>query len=224
MADPVVDNGALSDIKASGKTLSSDATVFATELVTATEGGARVDLAKAEDSAHSSGDYGFQVLAVRKDTATGLASDGDYHPLLVDDVGKLWVNVGEIPAAAKTTDSISVALDTGSQTDNLTSLTPKYYSATLAAAQTDSSLIAAVTNKKIKVHALSVTCGSSATTLTLESGTSTRVHKIDMGAYGGSILPFSPVGWFATAASAALTGTTSSGSSVEITLQYTEVD
>lgn len=51
-----------------------------------------VVLAKAEDAAHSSGDKGVMLLAVRKDTAAALAgTDGDYIPLIVDDVGRLHV-------------------------------------------------------------------------------------------------------------------------------------
>ena len=46
----------------------------------------------AEDSAHSSGDYGQQVLAVRSDAGGSLVSaDGDYSPLQVDADGNLRV-------------------------------------------------------------------------------------------------------------------------------------
>lgn len=47
----------------------------------------------AEDSAHSSGDLGQSVLAVRNDAGTSLVSaDGDYAPLQVDASGALRVN------------------------------------------------------------------------------------------------------------------------------------
>lgn len=50
---------------------------------------------KHEDAAHSSGDVGWMLLAVRKDTAAALAgTDGDYIPLIVDSSGRLWVNAG----------------------------------------------------------------------------------------------------------------------------------
>lgn len=53
---------------------------------------ANVAIAKAEDAAHSSGDKGYMLLAVRKDTATALAgADGDYIPLIVDSAGRLHV-------------------------------------------------------------------------------------------------------------------------------------
>lgn len=46
------------------------------------------ELAHAEDSAHTSGDKGMMLLAIRKDSAGTLASaDGDYAPLQVDSEG-----------------------------------------------------------------------------------------------------------------------------------------
>lgn len=53
---------------------------------------AGVVIAKAEDAAHASGDKGYMLLAVRKDTAAALAgADGDYIPLIVDSLGRLHV-------------------------------------------------------------------------------------------------------------------------------------
>lgn len=47
----------------------------------------------AEDSAHVSGDYGTNVLAVRNDTEGSLVgANGDYAPLQVDSLGRLRVN------------------------------------------------------------------------------------------------------------------------------------
>lgn len=52
-----------------------------------------VELAKAEDAAHTSGDFGLMALAVRTDTATARAgTDGDYIPLITDSSGRLHVN------------------------------------------------------------------------------------------------------------------------------------
>jgi hypothetical protein len=46
---------------------------------------------KAEDSAHSSGDIGSYILAVRQDTlASSVSADGDYASLKVDSLGRLW--------------------------------------------------------------------------------------------------------------------------------------
>lgn len=49
---------------------------------------------KAEDSAHSSGDIGQYVLAVRQDTlANSVSADGDYASLKVNNVGSLYTYV-----------------------------------------------------------------------------------------------------------------------------------
>jgi hypothetical protein len=51
------------------------------------------DANHAEDSAHTSGDIGKFMLAVRNDANTSLVSaDGDYAPLQVDSVGRLKVS------------------------------------------------------------------------------------------------------------------------------------
>ena len=127
------------------------------------------------------------------------------------------------PAASRTTHSISVGLQTDAIMSSLTTLTPKFFSATVTAASTDSSLIAAVGGKKLRILSLAVQCGATATDITFESSTTTRKHKIPAGANGGQILPFSPVGYFETATGESLTVTTSSGSSTEITGVYVEV-
>ena len=55
-------------------------------------GVAATSLGKAEDAAHSSGDTGVQMLAVRKATPADLSgADGDYEPLQLDN-GRLWTS------------------------------------------------------------------------------------------------------------------------------------
>jgi hypothetical protein len=55
-------------------------------------GTAATSLGKAEDAAHSSGDTGVAVFAVRRDTAaSGAGSDGDYATINVDSSGRLYV-------------------------------------------------------------------------------------------------------------------------------------
>lgn len=51
------------------------------------------NLGKAEDAAHSSGDVGVMMLAVRQDSQTALAADGDYLPPTIDAAGGLRVSV-----------------------------------------------------------------------------------------------------------------------------------
>lgn len=58
-----------------------------------TPGTGATNLGKAEDSPHTTGDVGVQVLARRADTASSsTATDGDYATLNTDADGKLWVN------------------------------------------------------------------------------------------------------------------------------------
>jgi hypothetical protein len=54
---------------------------------------------KAEDSAHTSGDIGQYVLAVRQDTlASSVSADGDYGSFKLDSVGALWTRISQSPA------------------------------------------------------------------------------------------------------------------------------
>lgn len=49
------------------------------------------NLGKAEDAAHTSGDVGVEMLAVRSDAGGALAGNGDYIPLITDANGNLRV-------------------------------------------------------------------------------------------------------------------------------------
>jgi hypothetical protein len=92
MADDIlVDNGGGTDYTVATEELTGGIHLQSVELHTES-GGAKTKLAKAEDAAHSSGDLGLMLLAVRKDTAAALAgTDGDYIPLIVDANGRLHV-------------------------------------------------------------------------------------------------------------------------------------
>jgi hypothetical protein len=58
-------------------------------------GAALVPVLYPEDSQHASGDYGFMVLAIRKDQPVNLVSaDGDYAGLQLGSDGRLWVHDG----------------------------------------------------------------------------------------------------------------------------------
>jgi len=66
-------------------------------------------LSKAEDAAHTTGDPGIQVLAVRKDTAEAIAGTaGDYAPLEVDALGRLHVSCHFAEVLDSGNDSIDV--------------------------------------------------------------------------------------------------------------------
>jgi len=127
------------------------------------------------------------------------------------------------PAASRSTHSISVALQTDVMMSQLAALSPKFFSEAVAASDTDEELVAAVASKKIRILALIIHCGATATDATFESGGVTRIHKVPAGANGGQVLPFNPVGWFETGSGASLTVTTSAGSTTEISGVYIEV-
>lgn len=180
-------------------------------------------LGKAEDTPHGGGNTGVFVLAVRNDSRDSLVdTDGDYAPFQVDEDGYLLTAIADMPGAARTTDSISAALATDKVMEGLTELTPKFFSESVAASDTDEELVALVASKKIRVLALVAQCGGTATDMTFESGGSTRKHKIPAGANGGQVLPFNPAGWFETAAGENLTVTTGTGSTCEISGTYVE--
>jgi hypothetical protein len=225
VADNVtVDNGALTDYVASTKELSSSRHVIGVELVTAVSAGARTDLAKAEDSVHASGDMGLMALAVRADTAAATAADGDYHPLLVDSTGKLHVNAASVPAASRTTDSVAVAHQVDKLMNNLTAVTPVHVSVDVASSGDNTIVAAAGASNIIVVHQVFLVAAS-AVTVRFESGASgtALTGQMQLAANSGFVLPFSPVGWFRTAANTLLNLELSGAVSVDGNLTYSVV-
>jgi hypothetical protein len=127
------------------------------------------------------------------------------------------------PPASRATHSIAVAAQTDAIMVALATVTPKFFTETVVASDTDEELIAAVATKRLRIIALVVHCGASATTVTFESSTSTRIHKVPAGANGGQVLPPNEWGWFQTAVGESLTVTTSAGSDTDISGVYIEV-
>lgn len=127
------------------------------------------------------------------------------------------------PAAARSTHSIAASIQTDAIMNANVALTPKFFTASVASGSTDSSLIALVAAKKLRIVSLVVQCGASATDATFESGGTTKKHKVQAGANGGQVLPPNPWGWFETAAGESLTVTTTAGSTTEISGTYIEV-
>lgn len=94
-----------------------------TEALTSTSGALDVNIAGstglgifAEDTAHTTGDLGQQVLAVRNDAGTTLAgTDGDYAPLSLDATGALRVaaDISVTNGSDKVEDSAHASGDTG---------------------------------------------------------------------------------------------------------------
>lgn len=96
--------------------------------------------------------------------------------------------------------------------------------ANVAASQTDSSIVSAVTGKRIIVHQAFYNCGDTATDLTFNTkgaGAGTAISSlIENGSNRGEVLPFSEVGWFETVAGEGLTVTTGAGSATGINIVY----
>jgi hypothetical protein len=88
-------SGQLAVTLAAAQTLGTVTTVSAVTAVgTITPGTAATSLGKAEDAPHASGDVGVMALAVRQDSQTNFAADGDYVPLSIDGNGALRVSGG----------------------------------------------------------------------------------------------------------------------------------
>lgn len=98
----------------------------------------------------------------------------------------------------------------------------------VAASQTDTSIVAALTGKRYRVVALAINHGdTTASTVTLNSkgsGAGTAVSPALKGAANGLlVLPLIPSGWFETNLSEALTVTTGAGSTSTVTVIYETV-
>lgn len=102
--------------------------------------------------------------------------------------------------------------------------------ANISAGTTDGSILAAVTNRIIRVFAVALQCGATATTVVFNSkpgGSGTAISMtFQPAANGGAVLPISsPQGsvaqpWFQTNSGEGLTATTGSGSTVGIQVIY----
>lgn len=121
----------------------------------------------------------------------------------------------------------AASAETSSIYSGSTALTPKFKLANVAASQTDSAVVAAVSLKKLRVVGLVLVTGATATTVTFTSkpgGAGTAISMLFANAAnGGAVLPFNPVGWFETAAGEGLSATTGAGSTTGIQVVYIEV-
>jgi hypothetical protein len=102
-----------------------------------------------------------------------------------------------------------------------------YATGNVAAGTTDSSLVAAVPGRKIRVLAVAFICGTTATNATFNSkgsGAGTAISPIfQNGASSGAILGHNPVGWFQTNAGEGLTLTTGGGSTTGVIVVHVVV-
>jgi hypothetical protein len=92
-----------------------DADLSSTNPLPVAETASATTPAKAEDEAHTSGETGVAILAVRRDTAAvGSNTDGDYSTVNVDATGRVWVNIGASASSiAKAEDAAHTTADVG---------------------------------------------------------------------------------------------------------------
>lgn len=119
---------------------------------------------------------------------------------------------------------VETAQSTTTLYDGLTAVTPKF-AIIDAATSGDNTLVAAVTGKKIRVLALYIVAAGAVNTR-FESGASGTAlsGQMNLTTNSGFTLPYNPVGWFQTAASALLNLELSGAVSVDGGLVYVEVN
>lgn len=92
-----------------------------------------------------------------------------------------------------------------------------------AAASSTTAVVAAVTGKKIRVIALAMVAGDTATDITFKSGSTAISPLFANAANGGAVLGVNEHGWFETTEGAALNAVTDTGSNTGILVTYIEV-
>lgn len=104
----------------------------------------------------------------------------------------------------------------------------KFAKANVAQSQTDSSIVSAVTGKRILVLAFRLHAGATATDVTFNtkpSGSGTAIsEKFACAANGGRADGFTPTGHFVTGSGEGLTVTTGAGATTGIGVVYAEID
>jgi len=128
------------------------------------------DITHEEDAVHGSGDKGVMALVVRSDTATALAADGDYIPLIVDANGRLHVldqNSADIKTAIEIIDNIVLAEDAVHSTGDkgVMALAVRQDSATALAA--DGDYVPMIVDSTGHLHVLDTNSGNMLTALQL---------------------------------------------------------
>lgn len=101
--------------------------------------------------------------------------------------------------------------------------TSKKTFANVSAGQTAYLIIEAIPDKAIRVVALVMVTGATATSSTFNSSSTPITSVIANGANGGAVLPYNFDGWFQTSPGQSLTVTTTSGTSTGYTINYIEI-
>ncbi len=210
--------GGLTDAELRAAPVPVSVSGVATEATLDARTGSLTETAPASDTASSGLNGRLQRIAQRITSLIALlpASLGQKSM-----ANSLAVTVASDQAAVQTI----AAPQTGAVYLGSTALTPKFSApANIAASQTNASVVALVSGKKLRVLAAVFVAGGTATDLTFRSGTSADIScKFANGANGGASLPFNPCGWFETVSGEALTVTTGVGSTTGISVVYVEV-
>lgn len=156
----------------------------------------------------------------------GLIVAASGGPVLVpgDATNGLKTQVTTGPAASRTGDSISAALAVDKLMNNLTAVTP-VHAVIDAATSGDNTIVAAQGASNIIVVHQVFLVASAAVTARFESaaGGTALTGQMQLAANSGFVLPFSPVGWFKTAANALLNLELSGAVSVDGSIGYSVV-
>ena len=134
------------------------------------------------------------------------------------------LTVGSAPVTSRTGDSISAALAVDRLMNNLTSVTPVHLAIDNATSGDNTLVAAAGSGNIILVHQVFLVA-SATVTVRFESGAggTALTGQMQLAANSGFVLPFSPVGWFKTAANTLLNLELSGAVSVDGSLCYTVV-
>lgn len=128
-----------------------------------------------------------------------------------------------LPAGTNLIGKASVGQDTASLYNGATALTPKF-AVISGATSGNNTLVAAVADKKIRVVALTAVA-ITAVTVRFESGAdgTALTGVMSIGATGGFVLPYNPVGWFETGTNTLLNMELGGAVQVSGCLTYVEV-
>lgn len=128
-----------------------------------------------------------------------------------------------LPAGTNLLGRISASAETSTVYNGTTALTPKFAKIDVASSG-DNTLVAAVTDKKIRVLQVMLMAAGTVT-VRFESGASGTAlsGQMELTAQTGFVLPYSPVGWFETASNTLLNLELSAAVSVDGLLVYVEV-
>jgi hypothetical protein len=216
-----IDNGTLTDFTIATDEIAgteyqiiklADGTLNSTELIAGTAAnGLDVDVTRLPGSAEAD----ISSAATDLGTLAGAVAGSEVQSDIV-----------AMPAAARTTDSIAAVSTSDAIMQNLTARTP-VFAVIDGASAGDNTLVAAQgSGNKIRVHQLFIVNGHTATqTVRFESGAggTALTGQMILAANGGFVLPFSPIGWFETAANTLLNLELAGATTVDGNLMYTVV-